>query len=656
MRLAFAVVALLFLVAVAPAAGEFGGRQLSLVGSAPTATFESSGTNGVAVLAVTVRNDSRYRGPVVARFVTDDGTTLLSNRPAKNPLVGKQRVRVRLARNGSADPRIGPRAVRRFKFRLTAEPIPTAPLTGTLVLAAGRSSGVSPLAVPASVSVTATEPSKSRYEKAKVKPASVTIVATRSLPSWIDDEDLQGDPRSTVRVEDIAAGATVASATIDEPVAADTGGRGAVRVTIPEVSDKATNVNVVIEPQKADERGTYDVSVPLDAAVDKSPAVAAKVVVRDWWVWALVANLIGAAIGYYLLRYSSRSRPKRVLRTTLVELQIEHDRDVRDRGSPPDPKPAPFALGVFPEDTWDCSIPARDKPLALKLYCGISSDDTQEKLDARTAEVRDLVALVEMWPAACAARDQMDVQKAKLPPGSTADNIRGACDRLIRYSPVPTSKQEAQAYLDAVDDQVKAVTAWLTAFAMLTEATRLYDRLPRDVATAGLPTPDPERWRPDLEAAITLADLERCDILEGLCRDVHILRALHLEFGDTIDVRAEERDSRVYASMVTAFRRDDVDFIRETIATLGTDNEPPVATAPVLREHFVTGLRIGDMSNFVLTAAITTAVYLVGIYDNEWGSVQDYIEALATGALGAAAINFRALLPFFQSFRPPKVA
>ena len=360
----------------------------------------------------------------MTRFVTDDGTTLLLNRPAKNPLVGKQRVRVRLARNGSADPQIGPRAVRRFKFRLTAEPIPTAPLTGTLVLAAGRGPRVSALAVPASASVTATELSKSRYEKAKVKPPRVTIVATRSLPSWIDDEDLKDDPQSSVRVEDIAAGATLATATIDVPVAADTGGRGAVRVTIPEVSDKATTVSAVIEPRKADERGTYDVSLPLDAAAEKSPAVAAKVVVRDWWVWTLVANLIGAAIGYYLLRYNSRSRPKRVLRMTLVELQIEHDKDVRERGAPPDPKPAPFALGVFPEDTWDCSIPATDRPLALKLYCGISGDDTQEKLDARTAEVRDLGALVEMWPAACAARDQLAAQETKLLRGSTAHNIR----------------------------------------------------------------------------------------------------------------------------------------------------------------------------------------------------------------------------------------
>lgn len=168
-----------------------------------------------------------------------------------------------------------------------------------------------------------------------------------------------------------------------------------------------------------------------------------------------------------------------------------------------------------------------------------------------------------------------------------------------------------------------------------------------------MPSADPERWRPDLEAAITLADLERCDVVEGLCRDVHALRALHLQLWGTIDVRAEP-DSRVYQVMRTAVQLDDVDLNLE-IPTLSADMEPPVATAPVLREHFVTELRIGDMSNFVLTAAITTAVYLVGIYDNDWGSVQDYIEALGAGALGATAINFRALLPFFQSFRPPKV-
>ena len=76
--------------------------------------------------------------------------------------------------------------------------------------------------------------------------------------------------------------------------------------------------------------------------------------------------------------------------------------------------------------------------------------------------------------------------------------------------------------MQSLDDQVKAAREWLNANALLEDGLRLFrglgDRAPAEH--------DPARWRPDLTAAKSLEDLERCRVVSGLCRDVHVLRTL----------------------------------------------------------------------------------------------------------------------------------
>ena len=663
-RLPVLCAGILVALTAAPAAGEFGGPQLTIVSDVPkSVAFESDAAGGKAELGFTVRNDSQFRGALDVRIVLDGGAIVRLRGKSTDAIVDSQRIRLRLRRRGVHPLRIGPRDVARVKVQLTAEPIPSKPLTGTLVVAARRARRVSPAAAPVSFAPKAAVETASRWASARVKPTTVVVNVHRWLPSPFAPRALITDAQDVTveglgeapAIEQGSREATLAS----EPVSADSGGRGTMLVTVPRgIEQNATKAVIHVDGRDLDRHGTYEATIPLDPNLEKSPTLTVKVPRTRPLHLAATRDPAGKRAGVVSASQRGQRRPKQVLKLALTRLEALHETSAQDTESP-----VPYELDPFPDGgEWDdCASPQKE---AHKLYCTIGSADLKESLDDLAAEVAALDVRVRAWPIARAKVKDLQAACAQLPKRPAADKMRSRCADLSKRDPAPAGKEEANQYFGQVEEHIAAIGGWLAADAMLEEASGYYATLV-ELGSADpdmLRRHDPMRWMADLEAAASASDLDRCGVVAGLCRDLHLLRSYILS------PSPEGHTARAVTELLTGMAiapeaRDAILAEIEPSAAGGSSSVVAVVPSEVqpagkvtpnssVSDRLLRNLKAEDERTFLLGFVVATITYFVTIYGDTYGSPLQYLTAFAAGAGGTYVANFK-LLPWFRSYRQP---
>ena len=183
-------------------------------------------------------------------------------------------------------------------------------------------------------------------------------------------------------------------------------------------------------------------------------------------------------------------------------------------------------------------------------------------------------------------------------------------------------------------DQVAAASEWLIARALLAEAERLFAILGAAAPVAH----DPARWLPDLQSATSSADLVRCAVIASLCRDIHVLRARVLG----TDIRLlEYRGEKP------------LDALSEAAAPfVSIQASPPARPGPAVTKHLVTTIGAAVVRMFTTSITVVAVAYMALVYSDTFGSVTEYLTALAAGAGATFAANWK-MLPWFSSYKPP---
>jgi hypothetical protein len=633
-----AIAPLAALVVPVVAVGEPDGPKLAFVGSRPV---KGDIENGVADFGVTVRNDSDFGGRLDVRLVLDSGSEVPVDPSGVQAKVGDEEVRLSLAATPSPLS-VRARDAARVALHLSAAPVPKRPIVGTVVIAARRNVHVTPLTVRMILAKPAAAVAAPRFDKVRVKPSAITMVVRRGWPSFIPgsgDDGALFDHTQKVAVTGIAVGARTTATSLDVDVASDTGGRGTLRVSTPAIGATASTSTISVNPKELPRYGTYDAAIPLDEASETAPTLTVKVIAGDLWVWPVVTLVLGAFVAYLVVRLGQMIRPRRVLQLALTRAQARNNANVVAANG----LACPYSLaGLFPTGGWDCT--AAPTPDALALFCAIEKAKSQEELDALATQVADVEARVNAWLSVCAKADALRHARDELAKHHEAGAMVAASDALghPEGNAIPRDAATTSAYMQQLDDQVIAAREWLAADALLEEGLGLWDRLDEPP-----PDHDPARWRPDLRAARSLADLERCRVVAGLCRDVHVLRSLVFADRPARSIM-ERRQEPLRAAEADAAAAPALPFA--TIAAA-----PPALPGPALTSYLVRSIRVTDWVVFGFTTAVAGIAYLAGIYSDTWGSPIDYLTAFAAGAGTTFVANWK-LLPWYSSTKPPSAA
>jgi hypothetical protein len=537
---------------------------------------------------------------------------------------------------------VAPNDVGRIVLNFTADPTPAQAISGVLVIAPAKGGNrARPLTVPVSIAPVADTPAEARFEKARVEPPNVTLIVHRRLPGFVGISGALTGGSAKSRVAGITPGAeAIPTEQRSVDVAGDTGGTGTLDVEIKGVAPDGTTSFIRVTPRTLDRHGNYEATIPLDDAAEKSPALTLKVIASDHWGWALFALFLGAGLSYWQLQKREMVRPKRILQLALTRAQAR-DRVGRDAAAAQGQE-QPYTIDhLFPADWKDDTSSDHE---ALAIYRAIEGTERQEELDAQAAIVADLEARVNAWPSVCAkatalraAISDIDQKDVAIVSASTA--------LLDRKTTPPADEGATKAYMTELDDQVTAVREWRNADALLMDALALYR-----AADDPPPERNPERWRPDLAGAKTLADLERCNVVGGLCRDVHVLRTLALEQERQ---RARRRAVEGGAAGLDSAEATGVGAIDKVTETIDVKAAPPAVPGRAWTEQLTAEIRTLDFISLAITTSVVAAAYLVTIYHDPWGSFLDYLTAFTAGAGSAFAASWK-LLPWYSSFKPPK--
>jgi hypothetical protein len=160
---------------------------------------------------------------------------------------------------------------------------------------------------------------------------------------------------------------------------------------------------------------------------------------------------------------------------------------------------------------------------------------------------------------------------------------------------------------------------------------------------------NPHRWAEDLETAADAADLERCGVFDGLCRDLHLLRSLDMTPPPPPPPEDEEQ---VLATVVlpdgtqlTTTARRSVDAkSRQVFRLQRIEGDLDVTFAAPERE-VATRVEIPAGPSHLAPSPSVSARRLAGLEAGDFGA----------GAGTVYVANFK-LLPWFRSYRPPKAA
>jgi hypothetical protein len=629
---------------------------LSVAGGekARTLTFIKAGSSATATLTLIVTNTSSADGTLVVRFVAGN---------AKEGLVTASATKVELPKTpvaatssgagaesanepGALTVRLLPPATLsirphgavqlRIRFRRTTGPDEKAkPISGNMIVSMTGRVGGGPLVVPLTVAEKAAANTALKFAQDK---------ATISLTRWLGPvNNLVPDCRKCMAGESVEIGTRGTDpATAATTIHSESGGSATVDLK------RTDDTRSTLEVTRVDRHGSYDGELVLDPDAEKPRSLAVAVKARDFLFWPLAAVLLGALIGAQVLKRHESNRNRDLVKG-MIQDSVNPYVVAHKRPNGQVQRPNRFYL--------DHLLPQEGSPLYPKgkscknhedlaavprLYCKAGELDGDSSLADLLPDVADVTGRFDRWSEVEDAISLLNRAISALT-GPRNDPMReDAVAITVRGDLEPDDDKEASELVLLFNDEAAAVAAYR-------QARDLYDAQPpqwKDLHLNVDPDRDLDKYEP--AETRTAANAEKVALL--LLYKVAALKEADSIPEDPRPDKQEEHQERLVRILGA----------RHAMSTLTVEAEEIFATAhgtPIdnvdtrTPQQIRADVRRADWTIFWLTAVLTALVYLAGKYSADWGSWEDYLFAVAAGAVAPSVITW-SLIPYSRSYRP----
>ena len=393
-----------------------------------------------------------------------------------------------------------------------------------------------------------------------------------------------------------------------------------VRLTEPEtdslVPAGAVQQRVVVAAVGA--VGTYAGELTLKQGGEEKITVEGKV--GDFIGWPLVVVAIGALLGGYGVRRFERWRTRRILKAEL-------GRSLRDYRNRADTSKIGALNGVVSED----AISA--------LESDVLSAQTTDELDEVTARIRGVRDSVRDWIGIDDAARSLITKQL---PGDPESNVRmDALAALDATKWVPSDHDEADELATRLRREERILEAFDEAYARWPDAANL--------VYENLRTGDDDK--------IASTDDKLTAALIGALGRVEREPVFPTEFTDE---EREEATKRIVAIttgvQLSTFER--MVGVREDLGVLrfgrSADGGPPTTRVRLSPEQLIRPIRRWDRALALVTFAVTVLVFVLTLYDDDFGTWEDYAKAFTAGLAGqVGGAALWSLFPSLRSYRLP---
>jgi hypothetical protein len=397
--------------------------------------------------------------------------------------------------------------------------------------------------------------------------------------------------------------------------------------------------------------GTYAGTVPLSSS-SWAPSLSVTLSAHDEIVWTLLAVAAGAFLGGLLPLLGKRARRRNFLRARLQGALLEYlpiksgDSLMKWTGLSiaigPDPAP-------WTSTEWLAQPALRG---AAGLFSRLHWAQSETDLDELTSAIEKLVSRIEAWiRLQPKVRELEQISRVEVPPiagaswSSTATSVAsGQLWMRVAGGEVEPTEAEQQAVL--LEEQTlwhgEVAGAWqqlAKAWADIEEPLRA-DLLARLVAVASAqassitPGIDEERTELRWKLAGVVTDLAA---LPGVELDDRVPMAQYLQDRPAKSGQAVQGLWHALWKWTTGL----VPRLTTRVKRLLVRSKPARLMAAARRQ---------DIMLSIVAALGAMLVYTLQIYTATWGSLTDYLTAIAAG-FGAQAVVRWAALPIFESWR-----
>lgn len=441
-----------------------------------------------------------------------------------------------------------------------------------------------------------------------------TLVVTRALgPLSFLDRDLNWGEMQTVGFRGTAPGRTARLGSSD-------GGTLVVHLRPSSASQASLDV--------ADIRrvGSYSGSLVLDPEAKTPEKAKVNVRVRDAIYWPLAALLLGTALAYALRSWQDVGRSRSILRASLREA-VGPYLARRARWPDHDRRPPPPELEDLLQDEPDqfpnrraCRTASAAVP---RLYCRIRNAGSSKELERSAVEVEEIRQLFRRYMETADELDRLARILGRLPASTARRDLETVLTTLA--GDVPSDEEMAK--------EVSRLRRQRGIAAVYLLAHQTYAGLPEEWRKKHTAYAPEARYAPHRPARGRSIEQDRATM-----DDLVLLRA---ELAHHLDL-PEDGVGGAAVGVPEAIVPEDVRDLFEQIA-----GPEPQAVIERLRG----AVRAGDWTVFVASAVIVAVAYLVAVYrDKPYGTLEDYLLALAAAGVGTLAINW-ALAPLALSDR-----
>ena len=397
------------------------------------------------------------------------------------------------------------------------------------------------------------------------------------------------------------------------------------------------------------EGGTYSGTVPISSS-SQTPSLSVTLTSHDEIVWTLVAVAVGAFLGGLLPLLGKRARRRNVLRARLQGALIEY-LPIESGDSLMDWAGLSIAIGPDPAP-WTSTEWLAEPSLhgAAGLFSELHWAQSEADLDKVESLINKLMSRIAAW-----IRLQPKVRQLEAISRIKLLSIDGTS-----WSSTTTSQDSRELWLKVASSEVPPQEAEQKA-QLLLEQTKWH----REVAGA---------WQHLAEAWDVLDEATRADLLARLTAvtSAHAPLAGNGAGVDPVELRvalislqeelagkeAGERESATMTALnqsQSSTRFGQRAHLPDTLAQWTTELLPRLKTRAVrllVRSkpaRLMAAARRQDVMLSTVAALGAMLVYALEIYTATWGSLTDYLTAIASG-FGAQVVVRWAALPIFESW------
>jgi hypothetical protein len=397
--------------------------------------------------------------------------------------------------------------------------------------------------------------------------------------------------------------------------------------------------------------GTYAGTVPLSGS-SWAPSLSVTLTAHDEIVWTLLAVAVGAFLGGLLPLLGKRARRRNFLRARLQGALIEYlpiesgDSLMKWTGLSiaigPDPAP-------WTSTEWLAQPALRG---AAGLFSQLHWAQSETDLNELASAIDELVSRIEAWiRLQPKVRELEEISRIEVPPiaetswSSTSTSVASG-QLWMRVANREVKPTEAEQNAVLLEDQTlwhgEVAGAWqqlAKAWPGLEEPLRA-DLLARLLAIASAPA-----------SSVTAGiDEDRTELrwkLAGVVTDLAALPGVELDGRVPMAQYLQDRPAKS-GRTVQHLRRALWKWTTELVPRLTTRAKRLLVRSKPAR--LMAAARRQDIMLSIVAALGAMLVYTLQIYTATWGSLTDYLTAIAAG-FGAQVVVRWAALPIFESWR-----